>query len=286
MSSAPRPTVVIEATPDTVAARLAEVWRYRGFFGFLFKEITSRRARGTLLGWWWLILRPLIPAAALIFVFSSVRPLDTGGTVPYALFFLSGYIPFRLFQSAMRFLPRTLGWTRGIMKKTYFPRLLVPLAGFGNPAIEVAILYTAFAVITAATTWNTGTFPLQLGWQTPWVIPALLGAVLFSLALGMVLGIVALFFRDIIFTARYGVTLFLVVTPVIYPVDWVSENWRWLLYVLNPMAQVVIVSRWALTGEGAFEPGFMALSFGMILLLLAGSTVFFLRAERLLGDQM
>jgi lipopolysaccharide transport system permease protein len=286
VSAEPRPTVVIEATPDTIPARLVEVWRYRKFFSFLFKEITGRRARGTLLGWWWLILRPLIPAAIMIFAFSAVRPVDTGSSVPYALFFLSGYIPFTLFQMSMRFLPRTLGWTRSIMSKTYFPRLLVPMAGFGNPGIYVAVLVVAFIVITAAITWNTGTMPLQLGWRVLWVIPALVQTMMFSLAIGMVLGVVALFFRDIIFTARFGAMIFLVVTPVIWPIDWIPAAWRWLLYALNPMAQAVLVSRWALTGDGVFEPGFAALSFGTTTVMLLVATVFFLRAERLLGDQM
>ena len=280
------PTVVIEAEPDTMWARLKAVWRYRGFYGFLFKEITTRRSRGTLLGFWWLILRPLIPAAALIFVFSSVRPLDTGDAVPYPVFFLSGYIPWRLFQSAMLQLPRTLGWTASIMRKTYFPRLLVPLAGFGNTLIELAVLSVAFGIVVGVTTWNSGMMPLQLGWQTLWLIPSFVAALLFALAVGMVVGVVALFFRDIIFSTRFVVQVCMFLTPVVYPITWVPETYRWLVYVLNPMAQVVTVSRWALTGQGAFEPAFVMLSYGSILVILAASLTFFFRAEALLGDQM
>jgi len=66
----------------------------------------------------------------------------------------------------------------------------------------------------------------------------------------------------------------------------VSEQYRWVLYTLNPMAQIVIVSRWALTGQGTFEPLFVALSFGTILLVFAACVTFFLRAEVYLGDQL
>ena len=48
-----------------------------------------RKARGTLLGMWWLILRPIIPAVGLIYAFGSVRPVETQSAVPYAVFFLS-----------------------------------------------------------------------------------------------------------------------------------------------------------------------------------------------------
>lgn len=279
-----QPTIVIEARPETLRARLAALWRYRGFYGFLFKEITTRKSRGTLLGFWWLIIRPLIPAAGLIFLFGNVQPLETG--VPYAIFFLSGYIPWRVFQSAMLYLPRTLTWMQGIMRRTYFPRLLVPLAGFGMTFIELALLVVVFAIAVTVTTVNSGAFPLHLGWHTLWLLPCLLAALLLALAFGLVFSVVALFFRDVIFSLRFFSQAFMLLTPVIYPVTFVPEAYHWVLYALNPMAQVVLVSRWALTGQGAFDLPFVLLSFGTILAMLAASLAFFLRAETHLGDQM
>jgi len=67
-----QPTIIIEARPDSVAARLRSLWQYRAFLGFLSKEIVMRRARGTLLGFWWVLLRPLMPVVTLIFTFISV----------------------------------------------------------------------------------------------------------------------------------------------------------------------------------------------------------------------
>lgn len=282
-----RPTTVIRARPETVGQRLAALWHYRGFYGFLFREITFRKARGTLLGVWWLIIRPLVPAAALIFVFAHVRPLDTGMPVPYAVFFLSGYIPWRLFQSAMTYLPRTLLWSQGIMRRTYFPRLLVPLAGFGNTLIEFAILTAMFAVVIGVVSWGEGIpFPLHLGWHSLWLVPALLAAIAFALALGLVFSIVALFFRDVLYSVRFSSHVLMVLTPVIYPVAFVPDSYRWALYAFNPMAQVVIVSRWALTGQGAFEAPYVLLSFATILVALVAAVAFFLRAETYLGDQL
>jgi len=75
-------------------------------------------------------------------------------------------------------------------------------------------------------------------------------------------------------------------TPVAYPVTFVPESYRWALYALNPMAQVVTVSRWALTGEGTFEAPYVLLSFATILLALLAGVAFFLRAETYLGDQL
>jgi hypothetical protein len=41
-----QPTIVIEARPDSIGARLRSLWQYRAFLGFLSKEIVMRRARG------------------------------------------------------------------------------------------------------------------------------------------------------------------------------------------------------------------------------------------------
>jgi lipopolysaccharide transport system permease protein len=280
------PTVVIEARPDTIGGRLRALWRYRSFYGFLFKEITMRKARGTLLGVWWLVLRPLIAAAGFMVAFTVVAPLDTGQGVPYPVFFLSGFIPWRLFQGTLALVPRSLMWTRGIMQRTYFPRLLVPLAGFGPILIELAILTVMFVVVVAISTSQSGTLPLRIGWETMWLLPCLLAALLFALAFGMVMGVVALFFRDVVFTVGYVAQMLMFVTPVLYPVTIVPEQYRWALYTLNPMAQVVIVSRWALTGRGELDPLFLAVSFVTVVVVFAAAVTFFLRAEAHLGDQL
>jgi len=283
--SAPQPTIVIEARPDTVSARLRSLWHYRGFYGFLFQELTMRKGRGTLLGIWGIMLRPIIPAVGLIFAFGSVRPVDTGG-VPYAIFFLSGYIPWQMFQSALRYLPRSLGWSQSLMKRTYFPRLLVPLAGFGMTFIHFAILAVVFVVAVVMTMWRGEPFPLHLGWHTLWLVPGFIGILLFALSFGLVFSVVALFFRDVIFSLRFFAQIMMFLTPVIYPVTFIPEPYRWVVYVLNPMAQLVVVCRYALIGEGDVQLPFLLLSFAMILVALVGSVAFFLRAELHLGDQM
>jgi lipopolysaccharide transport system permease protein len=285
--AAEEPVIVIEARPDTIPARLRALWQYRSFYGLLFKEITMRKARGTFLGFWWLILRPLIPAAAFIFTFTVVAPLQTGTGVPYPVFFLSGFIPWRLFQGTLTSVPRSLMWTRAIMQRTYFPRLLVPLAGFGPVLIELAILAGVFLIVVAVSAWGIGaSSPLRLRWESWWLLPALLGALVFATAFGMVLSVVALFFRDVVYSIGYIAQMFMFVTPVLYPPAFVPETYRWLLYTLNPMAQIVIVSRWALTGTGEFDAPFVALSFSMIVAAFIASVAFFLRAETHLGDQL
>ena len=124
---------------------------------------------------WGLLLRPLVPAVVLMFTFGSIRPVETGGTVPYAVFFLSGYLPWRLFQASLRYVPRSLTWSQSLMRRTYFPRLLVPLAGFGMTFIEAGILAGVLAAVTIMTVSRGEPFPLHLGWHTLWLVPCVVG---------------------------------------------------------------------------------------------------------------
>jgi lipopolysaccharide transport system permease protein len=268
-----------------MAGTVRALWRYRGFYGFLFKEILMRKARGTLLGFWWLILRPLMPAIGYISAFSVVAPISTGHDVPYPIFFLSGFIPWRIFEGTLTTLPRSLNWMRGIMQRTYFPRLLIPLAGFGPIVIELLILVALFVGYVGVAWWG-GEMPLRLGWHTLWLLPCLAAALMMALAFGMVFSVVALFFRDVVFTVGYLAQLVMFATPVLYPVTFVPERYRWVVYALNPMAEVVIMSRLALTGRGEYDPWLFAQSFATILVLFALGVTFFLRAEQQLGDQL
>jgi homopolymeric O-antigen transport system permease protein len=281
-----QPTIVIEARSESVAGRVRSIWQYRAFLGFLAKEIVMRRARGTLLGFWWVLFRPLVPVVTLIFTFTSVKPVETSAGVPYSVFFLSGYITWRLFQSALTYLPRAMTWTQSIMQRAYFPRLLVPLAGLAPTLIEFALLCVAFVIIVIVAWWNDGHMPLVIGWQLLGLIPAVIGALMFALAIGMPTAIIALFFRDVRYALRSFASACMFLTPVVYPITFIPEHYRWVMYAFNPMAAVVELSRWALTGSGHPDALYITLSFATNILLFVASVAFFLRAEMYLGDQL
>ena len=206
--------------------------------------------------------------------------------LPYAIFFLSGFVTWNVFQSTLIFMPRTLMWMQGMMRRTYFPKLLVPLASIGPPLIELGVMLCLLVVTVAYFTIAGGEPPLHFGWPMLWFPVCLSLALLFSFAIGTVMSVAALFFRDVVYSVAYFAQLFMFVTPVIYPVTFVPESYRWIVYALNPMAQVVEVSRWSLTGIGDFRPGFLLLAAGTILVTFVLSIAFFLRAEAYLADEM
>ena len=171
------------------------------------------------------------------------------------------------------------------MRRAYFPRLLVPFAGLAPTLIEFALLLVAFVVVVVSAWWNDGQLPLRVGWQMLGLIPAVIGALMFALTVGMPTAVIALFFRDVRYAIRSFAGVFMFLTPVVYPVTFIPEQYRWAMYAFNPMAAIVELSRWALIG-GVLNIEYLALSFATNIILFILSVVFFLRAEAYLGDQL
>lgn len=276
---------VIEARPKTMLSQLAAVWQHRNFYAFLVTEITMKKFRDTMLGFWWLILRPLIPAIVTITLFTLIVPIDSHG-VPYPVFFLAGLMTWNLFQATMVFMPRTLMWMRGMMRRTYFPKLLVPLASIGPPLLEFAITFAMFALLAAGLWLFTGKSHLAWRPEMLWFPVCAALALLLAIAIGMVLSAVAVLIRDVVFSVPYFVQIMMLLTPVIYPVTVIPEQYRWLVYALNPMASLVEVSRWALIGVGEPNMMWLAISATEICAIFAVCVVLFLRAESFLSDHL
>jgi homopolymeric O-antigen transport system permease protein len=276
---------VIEARPSTLPDRLRAVWSHRSFYPLLLREISMRKFRATLFGFWWLVIRPLVPTVMAVITFTFFLPLNTEG-VPYPIFYFAGFITWNIFQASIQFMPRTMLWMRGMMKKIYFPKLLVPIASIGPPLMELAIVFTMFMLTVIVLYIQNGVFYIELGWNLLAVLPCMILALVLGLSIGMVTSMIALYVRDVVFSVGYFAQLAMLVTPVLYPITVVPESVRWIVYILNPMAAIVETSRWAFTGQGEFSPLWFALSAMEICGITALCLIFFLRAETYLADAL
>lgn len=285
MDQQPEQITTIEPRRSGADARLSELVEYRSFYRFLFKEIMIRRWRNTLLGAWWLIIRPLVPATMAVIAFTFIVPMPSYG-LPYPIFYLSGFIAWTAFHATVTFVPRTMLMMRAIMKRSYFPRLLVPLAGIGPALIEITVSIVLFLIALAFFGIERHELFLRLDWGLMLFPLCVIMAIVFALAIGIVASIAALFVRDVIFTVPYFASVLMFLTPVIYPVTFVPESTRWIFYLLNPMAKIVETARWSLTGEGGLEPFWLLVSCGTIAGLFLASAWFFMRVETVMADAL
>lgn len=281
----PDDTTIIEARPKTILSQLRAGWQFRSFYTYLLWEITIRKFRDTMLGFWWLILRPLIPALVMIVLFTGVVRLDTG-SVPYPIFLLSGMVVWNAFQATLVFMPRTLLWMRGMMRRIYFPRILIPAASVGPSGLEIAVNVSLLAVCIAYYFITTGSSHLVVSWAMLLYPVSIICALMIGMGLGMMLSVVAVLMRDIVFTVPYFVQIAMLFSPVVYPLSVIPEHVRWIVLLLNPMAVLIETARFSLTGVGYFNPAWFAVAVLWSVLILGLSIWFFLRAETHLSDHL
>jgi ABC-2 type transport system permease protein len=208
---------------------------------------------GTILGYLWSLLRPLMLFAVMLFVFTRIFRL--GSTVPhYPMLLLFGIVMFGFFQEATLAAVSSVVGREGIVRKTQFPRLVIPLAtvttsllNFGTNLIVVLGFLLAFGVYPM---WTWLLFP---------VIVVLL--VVFTTAVAMLVSTLYVRYRDVGVIWGVMVTALFYGTPVIYPWEIVPAQYHQLLF-LNPLTPIFLQARkWIVDPNG---PGALTAAGGWI----------------------
>ena len=281
---APPKTWRIEPWHGGVRPRLREIWSYRRLTMFFALKSLQKLYARTKLGWLWLFIRPLFPLLAKTLVFGGVLAVRSEH-VPYFVLLVTASTVWELFASAVMWGTRSLELNRGLLKQLYVPRLILPVSmmspAFFTFAIHLAVLLCAVIWYRVAD----GRFYVTLGPHTGWAVLACVMAVLLALAISFWTSVPALSARDVRLTLGYAVGMWVLLTPVMYPLSAVPESWRfWMM--LNPMAPIVEVFKYGLLGIGVVPVRPLAISGGLILVVASGGLVFFVRKEADAADRV
>lgn len=269
------PRIAIRARSSVLTLGYMDLWRNRDLLWLFLVRDFKLRYRQTLLGGIWVVLGPLLGAAAFAFVFGSVAKLPSEG-VPYFVFAFAGLIGWNLFSSGLTKAGSSLVDNSALISKVYFPRLLLPVASVMSGLVDVAVGFLLLLVLIAA---NGVPITMAIVLAPAWI--ALLGTM--ALGIGLLLAALMVSFRDVRFGIPILVQVLLYVTPVVYPSSAVPESARALLQ-LNPLSGAVEGARWSLIGTPGPSPGRLLYSMvaaGAFLLL---GTIAFRGMERKFAD--
>jgi lipopolysaccharide transport system permease protein len=266
----------IEPFSVRLGVRLAEAWRGRALIRFFMHEALQRFTRNTNAGHAWLVIRPLMAVAAHLVFFGHVLSISTG-SLPYPIYFASGMVLWHFFDQAVNWPTRSLEINRKIISKMYFPRLLVPIAFLAPAMIDFAVLSTVLLLVVGWYWATTGVMHLVLGWGLLWVPIILLLTTLFAISIALWLAPSAMSSRDIIFSIRYVLHAWFLLTPVAYPEGIISGDMAWLPK-LNPMAPLVTNFRAGLTG-GLVEPQTLIMPLCVTMILVVTGLFYFVASD-------
>jgi lipopolysaccharide transport system permease protein len=198
-----------------VRVLLAELWGSRRLIAVLARKDFLVRYRRTRLGLIWAVAVPLIQAAVLAVVFSSVVPRGSaggiGGLRSYAVFVLAGMVPWAFFSTALPAASTSVTDSANLAQRIYFPRLVLPLVAVVTACYPLATTLVVFIVI--AVTLGPGLDPAML-----WMVPGIVLVVLLVTGLGGFLSAAQVYVRDLRFAVGAGLTVLFYLTPVIYPI--------------------------------------------------------------------
>jgi lipopolysaccharide transport system permease protein len=195
--------------------------------------------------------------------------------VPYPIFSFAALVPWGFFSNGLVAAANSLVGNANLIKKVYFPRLIVPISAVLSGAVDFLL---ALVVLL-------GMMVYYHVWPTIHIVflPLFsLLAFIASLGVGLWLSAMNVQFRDVRHTVSFLVQAWLFATPIAYPSSLLPEPWR-SLYGLNPMAGVVEGFRWALLGTPA--PGAIIwVSTVASLAVLVSGAFYFRRMERIFAD--
>jgi lipopolysaccharide transport system permease protein len=270
-----REFVDIRSNAGLVTLHLRELWRFRELLYFLTLRDLKVRYKQTAIGVAWALIQPVLAVAIFTVIFGHFAKMPSGH-VPYPVFAFTAVLPWTYFAEAVRRSSTGLVSDSELIRKVFFPRLIVPLASVVSPLVDFAV---GFLVLMALFAWY-GVVP------TPFIIllPVfLLVAAALALSIGLWLGPLGVRFRDVTHALPFLIQVWLYASPVAYPITIVPERWR-LLYSLNPMVGVIEGFRWVLLGAEHPDLRAMAITCVFIVASLAGGLIYFRNMERSFAD--
>jgi lipopolysaccharide transport system permease protein len=270
-----QPTVLIQPSRGLFNLGLTAVWEFRELLYFLVWRDVKVRYKQTIIGGAWAILQPLLTMAIFTLIFGHFAKIPSDG-LPYSIFTYTALLPWNYFSQSISRSASSLVGDSNLLRKVYFPRLVIPLAAVTAPFIDFLVSFLVLLVMMA---W----FGIALRWTMLAFPFFLLLAAMTALAVGLWLSPLNVRYRDIGHTIPFLTQFWLFASPVAYPLSLVPDKWR-LLYGLNPMTGVIEGFRWALLGKEAPAFGVIAVSAVMVLVLLLSGIVFFKRMERTFAD--
>lgn len=208
------------------------LFSYRATIVHLVLRHLRIRYRGSILGFLWAFLHPLLTMLVLFVVFTQIVKIQIQ---QYPLFLLSGLLPWIFFSNSLIDASRSILENANLVKKVYFPREILPVSYVLSNFINLLFGLTAFLLILII-------FRMQ-GLRFIYFLPIILIVhLVFTLGLALFLSCANVYFRDISHILGIVLMFWFYLTPILYPLSMVPQKF-YNVYFMNPMALIVVSYR-------------------------------------------
>lgn len=250
-----------------------ELWNYKELFYFFAWRDIKVKYKQTVLGFLWAILQPFITMLVFTFFFGNLLQMPSLN-LPYPVFVLSGLLLWNIFSSGVVNAGNSMVHNSNIIKKIYFPRLIIPLSAILVSVFDFFMALLIFLVVLLY-------FKIQSNIDIHWIgfiimLPlCILISCTASFGIGTLLAALNIKYRDFRYLIPFMIQTMLFITPVIYPMSIVQSLLLKKVLAINPMYAAIELLRGSMTGIYPDIQLILISLFSSIVLLFVG--VFFFR---------
>jgi len=251
-----RKEIIIIANAGTpIRSKFRELVEYRSLLFELSKRDLKSRYAQTIFGLAWVLINPLVSVLLLYFVFGVVVKANTEG-VPPILFVMSGLCIWNFFSRVVGDSGQSLLGAQAIIKKIYFPRLIIPLSKVIVGLVDLLIVMVLLAILILI-------YQYPVSWKIAGLVPLLAVSILTSLAFGI--WVIGMF-----------------ISPIGYSVSAVPAKYYWW-YKLNPLTGLIDGFRSIVLGI-PLETGNLWYTIIVTIVVMISGLYYFIRMEKYIGD--
>jgi lipopolysaccharide transport system permease protein len=256
---------------------LKELWEYRELFYFFTWRDIKVKYKQTILGVLWALIQPLIMTLIFSFGFSKLISDNPILELPYPVFILTGFLMWNIFSSGLSSAGNSMINNANIIKKIYFPRLIIPITSILVSIVDFIMAFFVFIPILIY--YDCWFNPLAFLFIPLSVVLASIG----TLGLGTFIAALNIKYRDFRYVLPFFIQLLLFITPVIYPIR-ISENLIFQnLLQLNPMSAPIELFR-ACINENTIDMQVVIFSLASSISMFILGVVYFRKTESYFAD--
>jgi lipopolysaccharide transport system permease protein len=252
-----------------------ELWEFRELLYFFVWRDIKVRYKQTVMGMLWGIIQPLFTMIIFSLFFGGLAGVPSDG-LPYPIFSFTALVPWTFFANALSLGSNSLVSNASMIKKIYFPRLMMPAATVLAGLVDFVIAFIFLLGIMLF-------YGIKPTSNIIWLPFFLVLTVITSLGVSLWLAAMNVHFRDVRYVVPFLVQAWMFITPIAYPSSMLSQPWL-TLYSLNPMAGVVEGFRWALLGTDTAPGPMIVVSSLAALGIFVGGIFYFRYLEQTFAD--
>ncbi len=211
-----------------------ELYAYREMIFSLVKKDLRGRYKGSVLGFLWTFINPLFQLIIYTIAFSFILP---SAIEKYYLYLFVALIPWIFFSSSLQGGANSVMASQNLVSKIYFPREVLPIAYVTSCFVNMLFTFIIIFLVVACS-------GVSINFIAILCLPIIM-LIEYMIALGLALlfSAITVFFRDMEHILSIITMAWIYMTPVLYPLETISNVKIQKLFYLNPMTSVIIAYR-------------------------------------------